>query len=121
MNRAKVKTRSRTRSTRRDRVRGSRGRRSTAPVVRPAVRQLQERALTAIGFSSAEIEKWQTPPTVAFHFGLVGHGYEMQIFVNGHYMGSSCRDFSDSHKLDELRESLIEIVAKAVNDWRLKL
>lgn len=85
------------------------------------VRGLQERALAAIGFSSTEIAKWATPPTVAFHFGLVGHGYEMQIFVNGQYMGSSCRDFSDSYKVDELKSQLITLVAQAVNDWRLKL
>lgn len=117
MNRAKVKTRSRTRSKRSDRVRSGRRRRSTAPVVRG----LQDTALTAIGFSRDEIAKWSTPPTVAFHFGLVGHGYEMQIFVNGHYMGSSCRDFSDSYKVDELKNQLITTVANAIRDWRLKL
>lgn len=85
------------------------------------VRGLQDTALTAIGFSRDEIAKWSTPPTVAFHFGLVGHGYEMQIFVDGHYMGSSCRDFSDSYKLDELKNQLITAVAKTVNEWRLKL
>jgi len=58
---------------------------------------------------------------VAVHFGLVGHGYEMQIFVDGNYLGSSCRDFSDTHKVDELKGLLITIIAKAVNDWRMKL
>jgi hypothetical protein len=98
-------------------VRSSRRRRSAAP----AVRQLQDQALAAIGSSRDEIAKWTTPPTVAVHFGLVGHGYEMQIFVDGHYMGSQCRDFSDTHKVDDLKSSLITIVAKAVNDWRMKL
>lgn len=117
---AKVKARSRNRSNqpaRRDRVRSAARRASTAPVVRG----LQERALAAIGFSRDEIAKWATPPTVAFHFGLVGHGYEMQIFVDGHYMGSSCRDFSDTHKVDELKNQLITAVARTVNEWRMKL
>lgn len=85
------------------------------------VRGLQDTALAAIGFSRDEIAKWSTPPTVAFHVGLVGHGYELQIFVDGHYMGSQCHDFSDTHKLDELKSQLITTVAKAIRDWRLKL
>lgn len=117
MKNAKNKTRSRTRPLRAHRVRGRRRRRPVAP----AVRLLQERALAAIGFSSAEITKWATSPTVAFHFGLVEHGYEMQIFVKGTYIGSSCRDFSGNHKVDELKSQLITLVAQAVNDWRLKL
>jgi hypothetical protein len=92
-------------------------RRSTSPVVR----QLQERALAAIGFSRDKIAEWSTPPTVAFHFGLVGHGYQMDMFVEGQYVGSACRDLSDTHKVRELKSSLIEAVAKAVNNWRLKL
>jgi hypothetical protein len=45
----------------------------------------------------------------------------MQIFVNGQYLGSSCRDFSDSHKVKDLSGTLIETIAKAVNDWRMAL
>jgi len=97
-------------------VRGGRRRRSAAP----AVRRLNDQALAAIGFSRDEIVA-ASPPTVAFHFGLVGHGYEMHVFVNGQYLGASCRDFSGNHKVSELKSALIGAVARAVNDWRLKL
>lgn len=99
-------------------MRSAARRSSTAPVVR----RLQAQALAALGFSRDEIAKYRDhPPTVAFHFGLVGHGYQMDIFVGGNYLGSTCRDFSNDHKVDDVKSALITAVAKAVNDWRMKL
>lgn len=85
------------------------------------VRRLQDTALAAIGFSRDEIAQWATPPTVAFHFGLVEHGYELHLFTDGQYLGASCRDFSGNHKIKELKASLISAVSQAIIDWRAKL
>ena len=119
---AKVKARSRNRSTspaRRNRVRSA----ARGPSASPAVRQLfqlDEAALAAIGLSRNEIAT-AAPPTVAFHFSLVEHGYELHLFANGQYLGASCRDFSGNHKIKELKASLISAVSQAIIDWRAKL
>ncbi len=119
---AKSKTRSRTRSTRRDRVRSS-GRWGSTPTARrqeAQLRQLNTDALVAIGFDRAAAKKLSLP-TVAFHFGLVGHGYEIHLFDEGKYVGAVCRDFSGDHKVSDLKESLVNAIEKAVKDWKAKL
>jgi hypothetical protein len=58
---------------------------------------------------------------VAFHFGLVRHGYEIHLFNEGKYAGAICRDFSDSHPVEKLKESLVNAIEKAVKAWRRAL
>ena len=111
----KAKT-ARTRTSRRDRVR-SRSRRGS---VAPAVRQLDTAAFAAIGFDRATIEK-APPPALAFHFGLVEHGFEARLFVDGQYITSVCRDFSGNHAVDKLRQGLYEKIVTAISEWRAAL
>lgn len=123
MKNAKNKTRSRTRSARRNRVRSAVRRGPTTPARRQQEAQLRELhtdAVVAIGFDRAQAEK-MPPPSVAFHFGLVEHGYEIHFFDEGKYVGATCRDFSGDHKVDELKELLVNAIEKAVKDWRAAL
>ena len=95
------------------RVRGASRRQSTSPVVR----RLNTEALVAIGYDRPQAEK-NSLPTLAVHFGLVGHGYEIHVFDDGKYIGAGCRDFSDTYKVEDLKVSLMEAIEKAVQQWR---
>jgi hypothetical protein len=98
------------------RVRGAARRQSTSLVVR----RLNTEALVAIGYDRPQAEKLSTP-TLAVHFGLVGHGYEIHVFDEGKYIGAGCRDFSDTHKVEDLKVSLMEAIEDAVAKWRKRL
>lgn len=112
------------RSARRDGVRSGSRRGSTSTAQRQRqeeqLRQLNIDAATTIGFDRAAAEKLP-PPTLAFHFGLVEHGYEIHMFDEGKYVGAVCRDFSGNHKVDDLKESLVDAIEKAFKTWRAKL
>lgn len=111
------------RSTRRNGVRSGVRRESASPARRQQeeqLRQLNIDAATTIGFDRAAAEKLP-PPTLAFHFGLVEHGYEIHMFDEGKYVGAVCRDFSDNHKVDDLKESLVDAIEKAFKGWRTGL
>jgi hypothetical protein len=97
-------------------VRGNVRRRVPSPVVR----RLNTAALLAIGFDRAEAEKLALP-TVAVHFTLVEHGYEIHVFDEGRYIGAGCLDFSGSHKISDLKISLVQALEEAVKGWRSKL
>lgn len=97
-------------------MRSSRRRRSTSPIVR----RLNTEALVAIGYDRPQAEK-NSLPTLAVHFGLVGHGYEIHVFDEGKYIGAGCRDFSDTHKVQDLKVSLMEAIEDAIKAWRAKL
>jgi hypothetical protein len=84
------------------------------------LRQLNTDACVAIGFDRAAAEKL-SPPTLAFHFGLVEHGYEVHMFDEGKYVGAVCHDFSGNHKVDDLKESLVDAIEKAFKEWRAEL
>lgn len=118
MKNAKAKT-ARTRTPRRDRVRGRRRRGSTS-TVDGQVRQLDEAALASYGFDRATIEK-APPPDLAFHFGLVEHGYELRLFEDGQYAGVRCRDFSGNHTVADLKAALVKAISGAVDTWRKRL
>lgn len=111
-----------TRAPRRDRLRSAVRRRPDATARRQEVqlKQLNVAAATAIGFSRAEAEVL-SPPTVAFHFGLVGHGFEIHFFDEGKYVGAMTRDFSGNHKVAKVKETLVDAIEKAVKEWRAKL
>lgn len=98
------------------RVRSTARRQPTSPVVR----RLNTDALVAIGYDRPQAEKLSTP-TLAVHFGLVGHGYEIHVFDEGKYIGAGCRDFSGNHKVEDLKVSLMETIEDAVKAWRAKL
>ena len=85
-----------------------------------AIRQLDEAAFAAYGFDRKTIEK-APPPALAFHFGLVEHGYELRLFEDGQYAGVRCRDFSGNHKIEDLKLSLVKAISDAVNTWRTGL
>jgi hypothetical protein len=110
------KRRTKTRTPRRDRVRSAVRRRSTSA----AVRQLDTAAFVAIGLDRATIEK-APPPALAFHFGLVEHGFEARLFVDGQYITSVCRDFSGNHDVDKIRQGLYEKIVTAISEWRAAL
>lgn len=97
-------------------VRGNVRRRTPSPVVQ----RLNTTALLTMGFTRAEVEKL-TLPTVAVHFTLVEHGYEIHVFDEGRYIGAGCRDFSGSHKIGDLKISLVQAIQGAVTAWRSKL
>ena len=88
--------------------------------VAPAVRQLDTAAFVAIGLDRATIEK-APPPALAFHFGLVEHGFEARLFVDGKYVVSVCRDFSGNHDVDKIRQGLYEKIVAAISEWRAAL
>ena len=127
----KAKT-SRTRTLWRDRVRGTVRRRPIKAARRRStfeyevgstsivVRQLDEAAFTAYGFDRAAIKKFPLP-ALAFHFGLVEHGYELRLFEDGEYAGSRCRDFSGNHTIEDLKVSLVKAISDVVNAWRAGL
>jgi hypothetical protein len=96
-------------------------RRGPAPTaVRRQLRQLDEQALAAYGYAPAETTKFP-PPDLAFHFGLVGHGYEARLFVDGKYVATQTRDFSGNHKIDDLKQSLYTKLVTAIDAWRNSL
>jgi hypothetical protein len=104
-------------------VRSSRRGRSAAPLTRQReaqVQQLNAAAGVAIGFDRAQAEALSLP-TLAFHFGLVGHGYEIHMFDEGTYVGAICRDFDGDHKIPKLKEALVNAIEKAVEGWRKAL
>jgi len=84
------------------------------------LRQLNADAGVTIGFDRATAEALP-PPTIAFHFGLVEHGYEIHMFDEGKYVGAVCRDFDGNHKIETLKESLVDAIEKAFKSWRAKL
>lgn len=98
------------------RVRGT-SRRKSAP---SALRRLNTEALVTIGYDRPQAEGLKLP-TLAVHFGLVGHGYEIHVFNEGRYIGAGCRDFSGTHKVEDLKISLMETIEDAVKTWRAKL
>jgi hypothetical protein len=81
------------------------------------VEELHEAALTSYGFDRATIRK-APRPDLAFHFGLVEHGYELRLFEDGEYAGVRCRDFSGNHTVADLKASLVKAIGEAVNTWR---
>lgn len=104
-------------------MRGASRRRPASPDRRQTEAQLRELntdALVAIGFDRAQAAKLSFP-TLAFHFGLVGHGYEIHMFDEGKYVGAVCRDFSGDHPVTKLKESLVNAIEKAIKDWRAGL
>lgn len=110
-------TPARPRAPRRDRVRGTSRRGSAAAV---AVRQLDAAAYASYGIDRRTIEA-APPPALAFHFGLVEHGYEIRVFEDGQYRGAVCRGFSGNHKIEALKESLVDAIEKAVKAWKAAL
>lgn len=110
------------RTPRRNRVRST-VRRESPPAARrqeAQLKQLNVAAATAIGFNRAAAEVLP-PPSVAFHFGLVGHGFEIHMFDEGRFVTSYARDFSGNHKVDDVKESLVDAIEEAVKVWRAKL
>lgn len=117
-----VRAKKATRAPRRDRVRSA-VRRESPPIARrqeEQLKQLNVAAATAIGFSRAEAEVLP-PPSVAFHFGLVGHGFEIHMFDEGRFVTSYARDFSGNYEVNEVKESLVDAIEKAVKAWKAKL
>lgn len=101
---------------RRKRVRSA-SRRQPAP---STLRRLNTEALVAIGYDRPQAEGLRLP-ALAVHFGLAGHGYEIHVFNDGKYVGAGCRDFSGTHKVEDLKASLMEAIDNAVKAWRKKL
>ncbi len=100
-----------------DGLRSRTGRGSPPTVAKGSVRSLHTKALTAIGIDCKTAE--QAPlPDLAFHFCLVGHGYELHLFDKGKLAGSVCRDFDGNHTLAEVKESLLFTIGDAVAKWR---
>lgn len=117
MKNAKARTKTaRTRTPRRNRVRSRTRRGSTSATVR----QLDEAAYASYGIDRKTIES-APPPALAFHFGLVEHGYEIRVFEDGKYRGAVCRDFDGNHKIEALKESLVDAIEKAVKAWKAVL
>jgi hypothetical protein len=89
-----------------------------------AVRQLDAAAYASYGIDRRTIEA-APPPALAFHFGLVEqlarHGYEIRVFEDGQYRGAVCRGFSGNHKIEALKESLVDAIEKAVKAWKAAL
>ena len=46
-------------------------------------------------------------PNLVVAVGLVGHGYQMDIYRDGQLIGTKCRDFGDTHKIPVLEEKLL--------------
>ena len=84
------------------------------------IRTLDGEAFKSYGMSKSEIKK-ALLPNLAFHFGLVEHGFELRIFDDGKYLGAISRDFSDSHNVARLKELLFKQIAQAIKRWRNKL
>lgn len=57
-------------------------------------------------------------PDISIQLALVGHGYQVDVFDTGKHLGSSCRDFDGSYKLNQLKASFIEMFGKALRQWR---
>jgi hypothetical protein len=114
--RARKKT-SGTGKARPDRVRSRVRRRPPAD----PVRQLDLKAFAAIGLASITDLSKVPPPQLAFHFGLVEHGVEVRLFVEGEYVTSVCRDFSGNHKVEQLKQSLYDKLVEAIMGWRKSL
>jgi hypothetical protein len=77
-------------------------------------------ALTEAARGSAKGEEDNPTPKIRFDFFLVGHGYEMQVFIDGKPNGFECRDFSGNHRIKTLVGSLFRAIDKAVGEWRDK-
>lgn len=43
------------------------------------------------------------------------------MFDEGKYVGAVCRDFSNNHKIEDLKESLVDAIEKAFKTWRAAL
>lgn len=84
------------------------------------IRKLDADAFKSYGMSKEESEK-ALLPDLAFHFGLVGHGFEMRVFEDGKHVGTACRDFSDSHDVAKLKALLFNEIGEAVKRWRKPL
>lgn len=105
------------RAPRPDRVRSRVRRRPAAD----PVRQLDLKAFAAIGLASITDLSKVPPPQLAFHFGLVEHGFEVRLFVEGEYVTSVCRDFSSDYKVEQLKQSLYDKLVAAIMSWRKSL
>lgn len=84
------------------------------------VRQLDELAFASYGYRPTETAALPSP-ALAFHFGLVGHGYEVRVFEDGKHLGTGARDFSEDHDVSELKTSLMVAISQAVEKWRRAL
>lgn len=45
-------------------------------------------------------------PDVRFDFGLVGYGYQVDVYVDGQPLYVACRDFSGSHGIKKMSKDL---------------
>lgn len=61
------------------------------------------------------------PADVTFDLFLVGHGYQLDVFEEGVHVMSACRDFSDTHKVSDLKKIFYEAVGSAIASARSKL
>lgn len=87
---------------------------------RTVLRRLNTAALATMGYDRPKAEGMKLP-SLAVHFGLVPHGYEIHVFNDGKYIGAGCRDFSGNHKVEDLKQSLMQTIEDAVKAWRAKL
>lgn len=46
-------------------------------------------------------------PNLVVAIGLVGYGYQMDIYRDGKHVGTECRDFGGTYKVSKLEEVLL--------------
>lgn len=61
------------------------------------------------------------PLSVTVNIGLVGHGYQVDYYLDGVEIGSECRDFADDHKVVDLQEAFLAAMVKAIETTRRTL
>ncbi len=75
---------------------------------------------------------WKTPippyddttnkhPNVVIAIGLVGYGYQVDYYMGGQLVQTSCRDFGGSYPIKKLEERFLLAIERAIDGERSKL
>jgi hypothetical protein len=62
-----------------------------------------------------------TRPNVVVAIGLVGHGYQVDYYVDGTHQASECRDFESTHEIGHLEHVFSEAIAQGIEKARKML
>lgn len=65
--------------------------------------------------------KRRLPADLTIDMHLVEYGYQVDVFVDGKHQLTTCRDFSDSYPVPELREKFMFAIGEAISELRSKL
>lgn len=60
-------------------------------------------------------------PNVVVAIGFVTYGYQIDYYVNGQLIQTSCRDFAGDHKIAKLEEHFVTAIEEAINKARKDL